>query len=51
MSSSSEDGEENDHSEQLAVNAENYCRDDQISKEMRLHGEPSSELETDSENG
>lgn len=51
MSSSSEDGEENDHSEQLAVNAENYCRDDQISKEMKLHGEPSSELETDSENG
>jgi hypothetical protein len=50
MSSSSEDGEENDHSEPLTVNAGDYCHDDQISKEMKLLGEP-SELETDSENG
>ncbi|KAM0826936.1 hypothetical protein ACQ4PT_068526 [Festuca glaucescens] len=50
MSSSSEDGEENDHSEPLTVNAGKYCHDDQISKEMKLHGEPSSEFETDSEN-
>ena len=46
MSSSSEDGEENDHGEPLD---EGYCRDDHISEEMKLHGEP-SDLETDSEN-
>jgi hypothetical protein len=50
MSSSSEDGEENHDSEPLTVNAGDYCHDDQISKEMKLLGEP-SELETDSENG
>ncbi|XP_048571697.1 uncharacterized protein LOC125552248 isoform X2 [Triticum urartu] len=49
MSSSSEDGEENDHSEPPAVNVEGYCHDDQISEEMKLQGE-ASELETDSEN-
>ncbi|KAM3229695.1 hypothetical protein ACQJBY_060494 [Aegilops geniculata] len=49
MSSSSEDGEENDHSEPPAVNVEGYCHDDQISEEMNLQGE-ASELETDSEN-
>ncbi|KAM3314413.1 hypothetical protein ACQJBY_033323 [Aegilops geniculata] len=49
MSSSSEDGEENDHSEPSAVNVEGYCHDDQISEEMKLQGE-ASELETDSEN-
>ncbi|VAI07600.1 unnamed protein product [Triticum turgidum subsp. durum] len=36
MSSSSEDGEENDHSEPPAVNVEGYCHDDQISEEMKL---------------
>ncbi|CAM0872335.1 unnamed protein product [Alopecurus aequalis] len=46
MSSSSEDGEENDHGEPLD---EGYCRDDHISEEMKLHGEP-SDLETDSDN-
>uniref|UniRef100_A0A453IHG9 C3H1-type domain-containing protein n=1 Tax=Aegilops tauschii subsp. strangulata TaxID=200361 RepID=A0A453IHG9_AEGTS len=49
MSSSSEDGEDNDHSEPPAVNVEGYCHDDQISEEMKLQGE-ASELETDSEN-
>lgn len=49
MSSSSEDGEENDHSEPPAVNVEGYGHDDQISEEMKLQGE-ASELETDSEN-
>ena len=46
MSSSSEDGEENDHGEPLD---EGYCRDDHISEEMRLHGE-TSDSETDSDN-
>lgn len=49
MSSSSEEGEENDQSEPPAVNVEGYCHDDLISEEMKLQGE-ASELETDSEN-
>ncbi|XP_006649764.1 uncharacterized protein LOC102713884 [Oryza brachyantha] len=48
MSSSSEDDEENDHSEPLMESIEHNCHD-QSSEEMKLQADP-SELETETEN-
>lgn len=49
MSSSSEDDEENDHSEPLMASVEHNCHD-QSSEEMKLEADPPSELETEAEN-